>query len=235
MAKNNKGIVPIRTDVPEGRQQRHFKNKKLDIKIANALCNRILSGKPLFTTKQYAEGTPSLFEVGRGKDKQLVKICPATYNSWMRRFVVPIGGSVPLKEMIRNARYESRLRKHEREQKELVEKAKRYLKEIQKLPLGTKTKRYSQTKGYDAKRGNYYDKSLEVVETPVNPAMVAQKRMASEFVLERLDQEYAQKSESKNMNVVLSLSELRKIEDKKRENEAKKIQTKETRDNKDTV
>ena len=181
--------------------------------LALAIVKRIIDGEPLFTAKQIKDKIPSVFIV----DGEEVTLPIGTYDAWISKHKTPLGMTVTLKMLIADARHKKFLKKHEDDKEKLVIEAQQILKDIGKLPMGTTTKRKSSKSGFTAE-GSYEEDSEEEINTPVNPAMVAQKRQGAQFVLERLDPRYSQKSESKNMHTILSLKDLRKLAEEKKNN-----------------
>lgn len=180
--------------------------------VYSELIKRVENGLPLFTEKQWKEKIPSVFII----DGQEVKVFPNTYSSWVKYRTCPEGMTIPLGMLIREAKHRYFLKRHEEDKKELVLKAQRYLKKIQKLPLGTKTVRKYKEKGYNDRDGEFDKEVEEEMRTPINPAMVAQKRASAEFVLKGLDPAYEAKSTNKNLNVMVSLKDLREASEKEK-------------------
>lgn len=185
---------------------------KLTKGLAGAIVKRIEEGKPLFTAEQWKNKKPSVFNV----DGEEVEVMPGTYSSWVKRNNCPLDTRVTLKTLVAEAKHRRFLKKHEEDKQFLVAEAQKHLKHLQALPLGTSTTKKASKKGYNEKDGAYNETSEEEISTPVNPAMVAQKRQGAQFVLERLDPSYSAKSENKGVTVHVSLKELREAAEAKK-------------------
>lgn len=180
--------------------------------VYGELIKRVENGLPLFTEKQWREKIPSIFIV----DGQEVKVYPNTYSSWVKYRTCPEGMIIPLGMLIREAKHRAFLKRHEEDKRRLVLDAQRYLKKIQRLPIGTKTVRKYKESGYNDRDGNFDKEVEEEVRTPINPAMVAQKRASAEFILKGLDPAYEAKSTNKNLTVMVSLKDLRQAAEKEK-------------------
>lgn len=180
--------------------------------LAGEIIKKIETGSRLFEDNQWREKKPLVFIV----DGQEIEVLPNTYHSWIKNYVCPEGMIIPFRSLVRDARHRAFIKRHEEDKKELVLKAQRYLKKIQKLPLGTKTVRKYKEKGYNDRDGEFDKEVEEEMRTPINPAMVAQKRASAEFILKGLDPAYEAKSTNKNLTVMVSLKDLREAAEKEK-------------------
>lgn len=179
--------------------------------IATALAEIVKQGGKLFTTDQWAKNEPIVITVGETS----TKVHPRTYNNWVTRENLVPGTNLTLKQLMANARELRRQLRHEQERKELIRKAQEGLKALQALPIGTKTtlirQKFRFTKGEKVKTGEEIEEQVR----DIDPQLVSIKHRGNEFVLERLDPEYAAKKETKNTTVMLSLADLRKAKEEK--------------------
>lgn len=183
----------------------------LNKEIASALRERILEGKALFTGEQFKTNEPSTFTTKNGD----VQLKPQTYNTWMKRRMVIPGTKRTLHQYLGEARHERRMKVHEDEQKELVRQAQHFLSELQKLPLGTETKRVlKKMKVIEGGRLQQIGQEEEVISTPMDPRVAAIKQKGSEFVLDRLSPDYKKDAE-KNSLVMVDLAALRKAKEER--------------------
>lgn len=177
--------------------------------IADTLVKKVSEGLPLFTDEQYQKNEGIEIPLQNG----VFVLKPATYRQWMSRRVVIPETKRTLYQSIHDARHAGKMKKHIENQKSLVAEAQNYLQSLQKLPLGTLTRRKASKSGYNDRDGDYSESSEEVIETPINPAMVAQKRQGAQFILQSLDPAYKKGAES-NVNVMINLGDLRRHKEK---------------------
>lgn len=182
----------------------------LNKEIAATLAKRIENDGKLFTEEHWKTNKGIIVGTSEGE----IEVKPKTYQMWIVRSEIVPGTNVTLRQYLKEAK-ERRLDKlHRDQQNKLVRDAQNYLAKLQALPLGTRTVKKSSKKGYNDRDGDYHETSEEIVETPINPSMVAQKRMGSTTILERLDPAYSPKQERKNLNVTVSLKDLREAHER---------------------
>lgn len=189
----------------------------LSKEVALSLVEIVKQGGKLFTTEQWNTNSPIVIVVGETK----TEVKPKTYDNWIQRDNVVPELNRTLRSLMAEARERRDQLRHEQQRKELIRKAQEGLKALQALPIGTKTS-ITKKKYRVVKDGEKYQtgEETEVHERDVDPQLVSIKHRGNEFVLERLDPAYSAKSESKNLTVTLSLSELRKA---KEQRDSKKV------------
>jgi len=187
-------------------------NSTLSKEVANSLCEIVKQGGKLFTKHQWDNNLPIVIIDGETR----VEVKPQTYNNWMTRESIVPGVGKSFKQMMIDAKELRAQLRHEQERRELIRKAQEGLKALQALPIGTKTT-LTRKKYRVVKDGEKYQtgEETEVQERDIDPQLVSIKHRGNEFVLERLDPEYAVKKESKNTTVMLSLADLRKAKEEK--------------------
>lgn len=184
----------------------------LNKEIADTLVAKILRGEPLFTDEQYQKNEAVEIPLQNG----VFMLKPATYRQWMsRRNKIPENGRT-LYQVINDARFQYKLKKHEEDQKELVMRAQEFLKGLQKLPLGTKTvRKLRKYRVIDGDRKVQTHEEHEIIDTPVDPRVVVAKQKASEYVLDRLDEKYQKNAADNNVNVMVNLGDLRRAKEER--------------------
>lgn len=206
MAKS--GNTPYLTRKPNSVQRSDL---ILNAEIATALAKKVETEGKIFTEEHWRKHIPIVIGTSEGE----VEIKPKTYNSWICRNTVVPGMNLTLRAMIENARERRAAHSHREQQAKLVRDAQKGLAALRKLPLGTQStlvkKKYRLTK-----HGERYQSGEEVEEmtVPIDPRMVQIHQKANEFVLERLDPAYSQKNENKNLNVMVSLKDLREAHER---------------------
>lgn len=187
-------------------RHKNYPNLTLSYELASSIAEKIKKGEPLFTEDEYKMNASVDFPVKDG----VISVKPYTYNRWIKERVKVPDTNRTLYSIVMEARHEARMKKHEENQKKLVLEAQNYLTALQKLPIGTKTRRvlkkYRLIKGDGRVQTHEED---ETIETPVDPRMVTIKQKTSEFLLERLDPAYKKGAES-NVNIMVNLGELRR-------------------------
>lgn len=168
----------------------------------------------MFTKEQWEQGIPTVLRNG----EEVYEVYPKTYNSWMVRDTIIPEMGVTLRNFIERAREERRMTLHREQQDEIVREAQSIIAQIQKLPIGTKST-LTKKKYRIAKMGERYQsgEEVEIQENPVDPRMVSEKRRGAEYILDRLDPAYSPKSENKNLTVHVSLKDLRKAAEAKKQ------------------
>lgn len=180
--------------------------------LAGKLCDIVISGEPLFTREEYANNIGKEIAL---KDGVFV-LKPENYRYYMKARVKISGTNKTLYQQIHEARHLARMKKHEKEQENLVLQAQEFLGNLQKLPLGTSTKRrLKKMRVIEGGRKVQTHEEVETIETPIDPRMVSAKQKGSEYVLDRLDPAYKKDAEAGNVNVFVNLADLRKARDER--------------------
>lgn len=200
------------------KKPRHSKEQSVSTRIsltkevASALAEKIKNGESLFTDEQYKTNTAIDLPL---KDGVFV-LKPMTYNAWMKRRIVIPETNKTLYSVMMEARHDARMKKHEDEQKNLVIEAQNLVSSLQKLPLGTLTRRkLKKMRVIEGGRKIQTHEELETIETPIDPRVVAIKQKGAEYVLDRLDPAYAKNAEKGNVNVFVNLADLRKAKEER--------------------
>ena len=193
---------------------RHNKtlNTSLNKEIAGAICKIIIEGEPLFSREEYSTNTPRKIPLSNG----VYSLTPEQYRYWIKaRLVIPETNRT-LHQQITEARHAARMKKHEKEQENLVLEAQNYLKSLQKLPLGTKTRRkLKKMRVIEGGKKVQTHEEVEEIDTPIDPLMVTTKQKASEYILDRLDPAYKKDVDGGQVNVFVNLADLRKARDER--------------------
>ena len=201
MAKSGNTIQPYRK--PNSVQRSDL---MLNAEIAAALAKKVETEGKIFTEEHWKKHIPIVIGTSEGE----VEIRPKTYHSWICRNTVVPGMNLTLRAMIEAARERRAVQSHRAQQTQLVREAQKGLAALRKLPLGTQSKLVKK-KYRLTKNGERYQSGEEVEEmtVPIDPRMVTIHQKSNEFILERLDPAYSQKNENKNLNVMVSLKDLR--------------------------
>jgi hypothetical protein len=187
------------------------------------MAKRLRDGESLFTAQEWKERIPALFNTSKGD----VFVLGSTYDNWIQRNNLIPGTNTTLREYLKKAREDGWMIKHKKQQDQMIREAQAAVKILQNLPLGSNTKMKRRSwrwqMQHDEKgkaiRGTEErvksSESTEVISTDIDPRMVSEKRRGAEFILSRLDPAYAEKAENKNLNIMVSLKDLRQAAEKK--------------------
>lgn len=177
--------------------------------IASTLVEKILAGESLH---------PESGKIELSIEGRIVEVASGQLDMWLYRGnVIPETGRT-LRDVLSEAREERKRKVREARQLEIIENGELALQELVKIPI---TSGKMITTKYKAKRGKKGEAPVYApygkVETEfegVNPKLAEAKIKALTFGLERLDPRYAAKSETKNMHMVFSLSDLRRAKER---------------------
>ena len=196
---------------PNGDKQRI--DVALTAEIANALVKKVLAGETMYPEEGYMT-----VSIGEGETRRTEEVRVGTLTTWITRNVVIPGDGRTLRSALDEAREERKSIVREQRQKDIIENAEQGLAELVRIPIKsgkqieTRFRRDPVTGVYNATG------KTEIEFEGVNPKLAEAKIKALTFGLERLDApKYASKSSVQNTHMVFSLSELRRVKERRDE------------------